>query len=61
MFVCFSSSQLCTVLLQQLKTELAEYLQEGYMRELLLSLLWVPKRETYPVPESKTHNKKIHL
>lgn len=58
MFVSFGFSQLGAVRLQQLETELAEDLQEGHVRVLLLSLLWLPKCKTYTVPWSKqqTHN-----
>lgn len=58
MFVSFGFSQLGAVRLQQLETELAEDLQEGHVRVLLFSLLWLPKCKTYTVPWSKqqTHN-----
>lgn len=54
-FVSFGFSQLGAVLLQQLETKLAEDLQKGHIRELVFSLLWVPKCETYTVPKSKQH------
>lgn len=51
---CLCCSQLGAVLLQQLKTELAEDFQEGHVWVLLLSLLWVPEGKTYTVSERKT-------
>lgn len=57
-FESFSFSQLGTVLLQQLETELAEDLEESHIWVLLFSLLWIPKCKTYTVPKNKhkTHN-----
>ena len=55
------SLQLAAVLLQQLETELAEDLQEGHIRVLLLSLLRLPKGETYPVPTRQHNTKKCFI
>lgn len=52
-FSSFSLSQFAAVVLQQLETELAEDLKERDTRELLFSLLWIPKCKTYAIPGHK--------